>query len=89
MSSVFYPAIVFDPKEDDWFAVVVPGINVNGQGKTREEALLNAAEILQEVVDDLLRDGHPLPGPGSLADHDEFADGTAAVIQAMLPARAA
>ena len=89
MTSVFYPALVFDPKDDDWFAVVVPGINVNGQGKTREEALLNAAEILQEVVDDLTRDGHPLPGPGSLDEYEDIGDGTAAVIQAMLPAHAA
>ena len=89
MTSVFYPALVFDPAEDGWYAVIVPGINVNGQGKTREEALLNAAEILQEVVDDLLRDNQPLPGPGSLDEYEDLGDGTAAVIQAMLPAHAA
>jgi predicted RNase H-like HicB family nuclease len=89
MSRVFYPALLFGPGEDGWFAVVVPGINVNGQGETQEAALLNAAEILQEVVDDLLRDGAPLPGPGSLDEYDDIGDGTAAVIQAMLPANAA
>ena len=89
MTSVFYPALIFGPGADGVFAVVVPGINVNGQGTTQEAALLNAAEILQEVVDDLLSDGVPLPGPGSLDDYDDFGDGTAAVIQAMLPAHAA
>ena len=89
MTSVFYPALLFGPGEDGAYAVVVPGINVNGQGKTQEAALVNAAEILQEVVDDLLREGETLPGPGSLDDYQDIGDGTAAVIQAMLPAHAA
>ena len=89
MTSVFYPALIFGPGADGFFAVAIPGINVNGQGKTQEAALLNAAEVLQEVVDDLLRDGVPLPGPGSLDEYDDMRDRTAAVIQAMLPAHAA
>ena len=89
MTHLFYPAFVFGPGSDGGYAVVVPGINVNGQGDTEAAALLNAAEILQEVVDDLLRDGEELPGPGDLSDYDDFGDGKAAVIHATRPAQAA
>ena len=48
---LFYPCLVHGPDADGWFSVVVPGPNVNAQGKTEEAALIEAAEILQELID--------------------------------------
>ena len=88
MSKVHYPAVLYTPGADGWWAVTIPGINVNAQGRTRNAALIEAADILQEVIDDLTRDGEPVPEPGE-PDDEQLRDGSPAVIQASMPAVAA
>lgn len=81
MKPTFYPAILRG-SDDEGFAVEIPGINVNGQGSTADDALQNAAEILQEVIDDLSAAGEPIPAPEAAAE-----DGTKTLIPAFAPAR--
>ena len=88
MAHVFYPAVLFQPDATGWWGVTVPGINVNAQGKTREEALTEAAIILQDVIDDLSAEGQPIPGPATLDDPD-FENATAAMLHADTPELAA
>jgi hypothetical protein len=49
---------------------------------------LNAAEVLQEVIDDLAASGEPIPSPGRVTD-DDATRGTVALRQARVPAAAA
>jgi predicted RNase H-like HicB family nuclease len=84
----FFPAIVEGPGSDGGYCADVLGTGVLGQGDTAVAALTNAAEILQEVIDDFLAAGRPLPVPAE-ADPDDLSRGTLAMLQASLPAHAA
>ena len=84
----FYPAIVEGPGSDGGFAAEVLGTGVLGQGDTQFAALRNAAEILQEVIDDFLATGTALPSPGEAGPGD-LSRGTLAMLQVSIPAHAA
>ena len=84
----FYPAIVEGPGTDGGYAVEVLGTGVLGQGDTPVAALTNAAEILQEVIDDFHASGTVLPHPGE-ASSDDLSRGTLAMLQVSIPAHAA
>ena len=84
----FFPAIVEGPGSDGGFAAEVLGTGVLGQGDTQVAALQNAAEILQEVIDDFLASGRALPNPGD-ADSADLSRGTLAMLQILIPAHAA
>lgn len=88
MERLFFPCLISGPDEDGWFCVIVPGLNVNAQGKTEVSALMEAAEILQDVIDDAARDGEPTPTPIDIANQKETGDRTA-IIQAVSPKVAA
>lgn len=83
----FYPAVI-EGSDAEGYAVEVIGAGVNGQGDTRRDALRNAAEILQQVIDDAVQDGEPVPTPGEITEADQ-ARGHVALLQATLPAAAA
>ena len=91
MNHVVYPAIVFptDP-ETGCVGVTIPGININTCGATIEAAIQDAANILQEVIDDFCAAGETVPDPFSyeatLAEGAQDS-GTVAYIQAVLPGR--
>jgi len=55
--------VVVEPDDDRWRAYC-PALEEKGAstwGKTQEEALKNIREIVQMVVEELLKDGEPLP----------------------------
>jgi predicted RNase H-like HicB family nuclease len=85
--ATFFPAVVEGSSTEGYGAEVL-GTGVNGSGATLHDALLKAAEVLQEVIDDLAASAEPLPAPGRVTDHDA-ARGTVALLQARLPAAAA
>ena len=64
------------------------GTGVNGSGATVHDALVNAAEVLQEVIDDLAASGESIPSPVRVTDPDA-ARGSVALLQARVPAEAA
>ena len=83
----FFTAII-EACDEGGFSVEVVGTGVNGQGETRTDALTDAALILQEVIDDAIRDGEALPAPGE-PSAEERARGDIALLPATLPAQAA
>lgn len=62
--------VVVEKDEDVWRAYV-PELEARGAGTwghTKDEALRNIEEVLQIVVEDLLKEGEPLPQGVSVAD---------------------
>jgi predicted RNase H-like HicB family nuclease len=85
--ATFFPAVVEGSSTEGYGADVL-GTGVDGSGATVHDALVNAAEVLQEVIDDLAASGEPIPSPGRVTHHDA-ARGTVALLQARVPAEAA
>lgn len=55
--------VVVEPDDDRWRAYC-PALEAKGAstwGKTQEEALNNIRKVVQMVVEELLKDGEPLP----------------------------
>lgn len=72
MDRQFFPCVIAGPDAEGWYAVAIPGANVNGQGDSEASALLDAAEILQEVIDDAARDREPAPRPATDAELEAY-----------------
>lgn len=73
MERIYYPCAISGPDADGRYCVVVPGPNVNEQGRSEEEALTNAALGLQEMVDAAVERGEVPPAVGLLAPYrDDF-----------------
>jgi len=54
--------IILEPAEEGGFIVTVPALpEVGTQGETRDEALANAREAIELVIEDRLSRGEPLP----------------------------
>jgi len=64
-----YEVIIFWSEEDDAFVAEVPELpGCMADGKTRQEALLNAEQIIKEWIDTANELGRPIPQPkGRLA----------------------
>ncbi|MEM7694129.1 MAG: hypothetical protein AAF318_06745 [Pseudomonadota bacterium] len=58
MTRQHFPCLIHGPDAGGWYSVVVPGPNVNAQGRTEGEALIAAADSLQELIDEGF-DEHP------------------------------
>jgi predicted RNase H-like HicB family nuclease len=55
-------SIVLEPAEEGGFVVTVPALPEAGtQGDTYEEAMANAREAIELVIEDRLSRGEPLP----------------------------
>jgi predicted RNase H-like HicB family nuclease len=53
--------ILYTHTGETWI-VICPGLpNCNAQGKTKQEALTNMRQVVQEYVDALKREGKPVP----------------------------
>lgn len=54
--------IILEPAEEGGFIVTVPALpEVGSQGDTREEAMANAREAIELVIEHRLANGEPLP----------------------------
>lgn len=84
----YFPAILMGPDHEPGYAAYVVGNGVNGQGDTATDALTELALILQEIIDDAMRDGEPLPRPAEPSAED-LAEGTLVMVPAKLPHMAA
>ena len=63
-----YPAIIDGNRGA--YGVVIPDIpgSCNAMGRTVDEALAEAEEVLTEFVELILADGDPIPEPSALED---------------------
>ncbi|MFM9941547.1 MAG: type II toxin-antitoxin system HicB family antitoxin [Hyphomicrobiaceae bacterium] len=63
MSAMPYTfTIVLEPAEEGGFIVTVPALpEVGTQGDTHEEAMANAREAIELVIEDRLARGEPIP----------------------------
>lgn len=66
---VEYPAII-TPAEEGGYLVDFPDFDGGAftEGETLEEALINAAEVLNLVLEERLEAGKPIPTPGRWID---------------------
>jgi len=88
MPNIFYPAVMYPADKSGLYGVVIPGVNVNGTGKTMTDAFADAAEILQEVIDDL--GGSDAPAPADMDAVTKTIDangGTLTFISAIIPGK--
>jgi antitoxin HicB len=54
--------IILEPSEDGGFVVTVPALpEVGTQGDTREEAMANAREAIELVIEHRIARGEPVP----------------------------
>jgi predicted RNase H-like HicB family nuclease len=81
-------ATLYPADDTGYLGVTIPGANVNGQGRTAAEAIQNATEILQSVIDDLSAAGEPLPEPADFSELEDAPGSFRCVIMANLPTRA-
>lgn len=86
MPMTYYPAILWPADAAGLYGVTVPGVNVNASGASAAEALADAAAVLQEVLDDLAADRHPVPVPMAVEAVDA-AGGNLVLLPASLPER--
>lgn len=77
--------VVVTGSDAEGFCAKVSGTPVLGEGDTVADALVNASEILAEVIDDAVASGEAIPRPGEPVLHAEEQN-QVAVIQAVLPA---
>lgn len=55
--------VVLEPAEEGGFIVTVPALpEVGTQGETYDEALRNARDAIELVIEDRLSRGEPIPG---------------------------
>ena len=57
--------VVLEPAEEGGFIATVPALPELGtQGDTRDEAMANAREAIELVIEDRLARGEPMPADG-------------------------
>lgn len=67
MTSTRSYTVVLEPGEDGWIVVHFPALpGCVTQGRTRDEALANAREVLQLTIESMLEEGSSLPDEDSL-----------------------
>lgn len=86
MPTTIYPGLIYPADDGGLIGVTIPGINVNTSGATAAEAVADAAAILQEVIDDLTAEKHPLPAPVDVDDIDQ-GEAALAFFTAILPGK--
>lgn len=88
MAKHFYAGVLYPAGDDGLYGVFVPGVNVMGSGPTADDAMADAAEILQEYCDNLADKGEmpELPVPVSEINAE---DGQLIMLPALMPAEQA
>lgn len=84
MGKRFYPGVLYPPGEDGLSGVHIPGVEIVASGASPEEALTDAAEILQELIDQLADRGEEIEGPADPREV-EVDGGQLVLLPAFLP----
>lgn len=78
-----YPVVIHKEPDSD-YGVSVPDLaGCFSAGRTLDEALARAREAIELHVEGLIEEGHPVPKPGSIEQHQrnpEYRGGTWAVV---------
>ncbi|MCU0948758.1 MAG: type II toxin-antitoxin system HicB family antitoxin [Porphyrobacter sp.] len=88
MAKHFYPGVLYPADADGLFGVFVPNVNVMASGSSADEALADAAEILQEYCDNLADKGEA-PEPPAQIDEIELDGGQIVMLPVLMPAEQA
>ena len=68
MSDLLHYRVILEPEEDGGFNVVIPSFpNAHTCGDTREEAIANAKEVIELMLEHLKDGGREIP-PSDVAD---------------------
>ncbi len=63
MNSQHYSMIIQWDNEDNIYVVSIPELKVRTHGKTYEEAIKNAQEVIELWLEVARREGRPIPPP--------------------------
>jgi len=88
MAKHFYPGVLYPADADGLFGVFVPNVNVMASGSSADEALADAAEILQEYCDNLADKGEA-PEPPAQIDEIDLDGGQIVMLPVLMPAEQA
>ena len=83
-----YPAILFAPDENGVSGCIVPDMAINAAGRSPDEAIRDAAGIIDELLEDMHRDGEAFPDPTPI-DELDLRGGTLVFMSVPLPSRRA
>lgn len=83
-----YPAILYPPDANGLSGCAVPDLLVNASGSSPDEALRDAAAIIDALLIDMARKGEPFPEP-TPAEEMDLDGGTLVLLAARLPDLAA
>ncbi|MEM6616228.1 MAG: hypothetical protein AAF619_06855 [Pseudomonadota bacterium] len=68
-----YPAVLHDADADGIFGCEVPDLLINASGRSADEAIRDAGNILHELLQQMDRDGEPFPEPTPMDDIEKDA----------------
>jgi|GEM_PF-1184245 len=88
MAKHFYPGVLYPADASGLFGVFVPNVNVMASGSSADEALADAAEILQEYCDNLADKGEA-PEPPAQIDEIDLEGGQIVMLPVLMPAEQA
>jgi predicted RNase H-like HicB family nuclease len=88
MAKHFYPGVLYPADADGLFGVFVPNVNVMASGSSADEALADAAEILQEYCDNLADKGEMPESPAQI-DEIDLDGGQIVMLPVLMPAEQA
>ncbi len=67
MNPCHYSMLIQWDEEDNIYVVSVPELKVKTHGKTYEEAVKNALEVIELWLEVAIQDGRPIPPPQKYA----------------------
>ena len=83
-----YPAVLFPADADGLFGCAVDDLLINASGRSADEAVRDAADIMNELLGAMAVKGEPFPEPTAVDDLDTDG-GTLVMITALPPQIAA
>jgi predicted RNase H-like HicB family nuclease len=73
MNPHHYSLLIQWDTEDNIYIVTVPELKIKTHGKTYEEAIKNASEVIELWLEVAMQDGRPIPRPKTYTDEDTAA----------------
>jgi predicted RNase H-like HicB family nuclease len=73
MNPHHYSLLIQWDTEDNIYIVTISELKIKTHGKTYEEAIKNASEVIELWLEVAMQDGRPIPQPKTYTDEDTAA----------------